>query len=163
MAALLVLTSPFAAAAPIIGLHAPYLGATTFASNSTATSTLCLWAAGNQSISSVSVPPAAHPNNGNVVAKIVACAVATTKGGTWVSRTAYITSTEGFLVPGFTANSSRSYSVTYAWHVSWNLSGAFTGNLLTTKANVRFPLDEKIPVPLVKKLVKASLNVMRGS
>jgi uncharacterized protein YdhG (YjbR/CyaY superfamily) len=33
----------------------------------------------------------------------------------------------------------------------------------TTKAIVRFPLDAKIPVPLVKRLVKASLRVMRSS
>ncbi len=32
----------------------------------------------------------------------------------------------------------------------------------TTKAVVHFPLDENIPVPLVKKLVKTSLRVMRG-
>jgi uncharacterized protein YdhG (YjbR/CyaY superfamily) len=31
-----------------------------------------------------------------------------------------------------------------------------------TKAIVRFPLDEKIPMPLVKKLVKASLKAMRS-
>ncbi|MFZ1023222.1 MAG: DUF1801 domain-containing protein [Thermoplasmata archaeon] len=33
----------------------------------------------------------------------------------------------------------------------------------TTKAIVRFPLEEKIPTALVKKLVKASLKVMRSS
>lgn len=32
---------------------------------------------------------------------------------------------------------------------------------LTTKAIVSFPLKEKIPIPLVKKLVKASLRVMK--
>jgi uncharacterized protein YdhG (YjbR/CyaY superfamily) len=31
-----------------------------------------------------------------------------------------------------------------------------------TKAAVHFPLDKKVPVPLVKKLVKASLKVMKG-
>jgi uncharacterized protein YdhG (YjbR/CyaY superfamily) len=31
----------------------------------------------------------------------------------------------------------------------------------TTKAIVRLPLDQKIPVPLVKKLVKASLKIMK--
>jgi uncharacterized protein YdhG (YjbR/CyaY superfamily) len=31
----------------------------------------------------------------------------------------------------------------------------------TTKAVVHFPLDENVPVPLVKKLVKASMRVMR--
>ena len=31
----------------------------------------------------------------------------------------------------------------------------------TTKTVVRFPLDEKLPVPLVKKLVKASLRIMK--
>lgn len=31
----------------------------------------------------------------------------------------------------------------------------------TTKAVVKFPLDEKIPVSLVKKLVRASLKVMK--
>jgi len=31
----------------------------------------------------------------------------------------------------------------------------------TTKAVVRVPLDENIPVPLVKRLVKASIRVMR--
>jgi uncharacterized protein YdhG (YjbR/CyaY superfamily) len=30
-----------------------------------------------------------------------------------------------------------------------------------TKSVVRFPLDQKIPVPLVKKLVKASVRVMK--
>jgi uncharacterized protein YdhG (YjbR/CyaY superfamily) len=32
-----------------------------------------------------------------------------------------------------------------------------------TKAIVRFVPEEKIPIPLVKKLVRASLKVMRGS
>jgi len=31
-----------------------------------------------------------------------------------------------------------------------------------TKAAVHLPLDAKVPVPLVKKLVKASLKVMKG-
>jgi uncharacterized protein YdhG (YjbR/CyaY superfamily) len=31
----------------------------------------------------------------------------------------------------------------------------------TTKSVVRFPLDQKMPVPLVKKLVKASARVMK--
>jgi uncharacterized protein YdhG (YjbR/CyaY superfamily) len=33
---------------------------------------------------------------------------------------------------------------------------------LTTKAIVSFPMDSRIPVTLVKKLVKASLKIMRG-
>ncbi|MFZ0892038.1 MAG: DUF1801 domain-containing protein [Thermoplasmata archaeon] len=33
----------------------------------------------------------------------------------------------------------------------------------TTKAIVRFPLDKKIPVVLVQRLVKASLNVMKST
>jgi uncharacterized protein YdhG (YjbR/CyaY superfamily) len=31
----------------------------------------------------------------------------------------------------------------------------------TTKAIVSFPVDKKIPMPLVKKLVKASLKIMK--
>jgi uncharacterized protein YdhG (YjbR/CyaY superfamily) len=31
----------------------------------------------------------------------------------------------------------------------------------TTKAIVSFPIDEKLPLPLVKKLVRASLKVMK--
>ena len=32
---------------------------------------------------------------------------------------------------------------------------------VTTKSAVHFPLDKKIPLPLVKKLVKASLRIMK--
>jgi uncharacterized protein YdhG (YjbR/CyaY superfamily) len=32
----------------------------------------------------------------------------------------------------------------------------------TTKASVQLPLDEKIPAPLVKKLVKASVKIMKA-
>ena len=32
----------------------------------------------------------------------------------------------------------------------------------TTKAAVHLPLDRKVPIPLVKKLVKASLEIMKG-
>lgn len=35
-------------------------------------------------------------------------------------------------------------------------------NYRTTKAIVSFPIDKEIPIPLVKKLVKASLKVMKG-
>ncbi len=83
--------------------------------------------------------------------------------------------TEYFEMPGYFYVGPYDYNGMFVW---FGLKKSFIGLSLRpptiqnhekelagyskTKAVVRFPLDKEIPVPLVKKLVKSSLMIMKN-
>jgi hypothetical protein len=88
LVSLLVLTSPFASAAPMVKLHPPFTGATPFAyygGTPTGSPKWCpefspISKPTNRSTTLVLVPPAAHAGSGRVVASSEGCA-----GAMWPS------------------------------------------------------------------------------
>ncbi len=74
----------------------------------------------------------------------------------------------GYYYPGYDYNGMFAWFGLQKSHISLMLRPPTIQNLRkelasydTTKAVVHFPLDAKVPVPLVKKLVKASLKIMK--
>ena len=74
----------------------------------------------------------------------------------------------GYYYPGYDYNGMFAWFGLQKSHISLMLRPPTIQNSQkeltaydTTKAVVHFPLDAKVPVPLVKKLVKASLKIMK--
>ena len=74
----------------------------------------------------------------------------------------------GYYYPGYDYNGMFAWFGLQKSHISLMLRPPTIQNFQkelaaydTTKAAVHFPLEAKIPVPLVKKLVKASLKIMK--
>ncbi|MDG6905561.1 MAG: DUF1801 domain-containing protein [Nitrososphaerota archaeon] len=74
----------------------------------------------------------------------------------------------GYYYPGYDYNGMFAWFGLQKSHISLMLRPPTIQNLQKelasydrTKAAVHFPLDAKVPVPLVKKLVKASLKIMK--
>lgn len=83
--------------------------------------------------------------------------------------------TSYFRMPGYFYTGGYYYNGMFAWfalqrsHIGLYLRPPTIQNhkkelagYATTKSAVHFPLDEKIPAPLVKKLVKASVKIMKS-
>ncbi len=74
----------------------------------------------------------------------------------------------GYYYPGYDYNGMFAWFGLQKSHISLLLRPPTIRNFHkelaaydTTKAAVHFPLEAKVPVPLVKKLVKASLKIMK--
>ena len=80
-----------------------------------------------------------------------------------------------FEMPGYFYPGGYYYNGMFAWfalqklHIGLYLRPPTIQNhkkqlagYVTTKSAVHFPLDEKIPAPLVRKLVKASVKIMKS-
>ena len=73
-------------------------------------------------------------------------------------------------IPGFTFNGER-----FLWYAGWKthaslypISDAFAkahgislDGYTTSKGTIRFPLDEPLPLPLIRRLVKARLHALK--
>jgi hypothetical protein len=124
--ALLVAASPYAVASPVAKFHAPYTGATTFASNTTAKPGHCSAryytpTLGSNSSSKLAIRPSANPSSGRVLGADSACAQVLNGAGT---RSAGIQTSSGFIGPAFKFGSSGNRTVVYRWHIHWQATGS---------------------------------------
>ena len=106
----------------------------------------------------------------NVQAKLKEIRAAIRKAAPGATET-----TSYFQMPGYFYPGGYYYNGMFAWfalqksHIGLYLRPPTIQNhkkelagYATTKSAVHFPLDDKIPAPLVKKLVKASIKIMKS-
>lgn len=106
----------------------------------------------------------------NVQAKLKEIRAAIRKAAPGATET-----TSYFQMPGYFYPGDYYYNGMFAWfalqksHIGLYLRPPTIQNhktelaaYATTKSAVHFPLDEEIPAPLVKKLVKASIKIMKS-
>jgi YVTN family beta-propeller protein len=111
-------------------VQAPYVGAHTFTEYSTGKAGNC-----TTSEATVAGNPKASKSNGSISVGSTSCATSPNGSG---SRTASLSTKDGFLGPLFTAYESGSSKIVYTWQISWNANGSSSG--LGSRAAVRISL-----------------------